>query len=244
MVEFFQKGGPLIGIILLCSIIGLGVFFERLIFLHRASIHVGDFLRGLSILIQRRNFAEAIQECACTPGPVARVVHSALLRHEAEREELRAIIQDAGQLEVPRLEKNLPLLSTIAYGAPLVGLLGTVLGLLQAFQTMTLHGGYTTTTELAAGAYQSLLCAAAGIAVSIPAFVAYQFLSSRVNTLMHDMERAGIETVQLLRATSSPRSLSPQEPTSIPATIAITAEETSNLSQTNNEKGAQRSCLL
>ncbi len=189
-------------VILVCSIIALAVFLERLFFLHRANIHVSDFLRGLSVLIEKRNFAEAIQESACTPGPVARVVHSVLLRHDANREELREIAQSAGQLEVPRLEKNLPLLSVVAYGAPLVGLLGTILGLLQAFQTMTIHGGYTTTTELAAGVYQSLLCAAAGIAVCIPAFVAYIFLSSRVNTLIHDMERAGIEVIQLLPTSS------------------------------------------
>jgi biopolymer transport protein ExbB len=203
MAELFQKGGPLLWVILLCSIIALGTFLERLFFLHRATMGVGDFLKGLSILIERKNFSEAIQECACTPGPVARVLHSALLRHEASRSELREIVQDSGQLEVSRLEKNLPLLSTIAYAAPLVGLLGTVLGLLQAFQAITVHGSYTTTAELASGAYQSLLCAAAGIAVSIPAFVAYKFLSSRVNSLMRDMERAGIEIVHLLTATTS-----------------------------------------
>lgn len=186
-------------VILVCSIIALAVFFERLFFFHRASIQVSDFLRGLLVLIEKRNFAEAIQESAATPGPVARVVHSVLLRHGADRSELREIAQSAGQLEVPRLEKNLPLLSTVSYGAPLVGLLGTVLGMLQAFQTMTIHGGYTTAIELAVGVYQSLLCAAAGIAVSIPAFVAYKFLSSRVNTFIHDMERAGIEVIQLLQ---------------------------------------------
>ena len=65
MAEFLQKGGPLMLVILLCSIVALGVFFERLLSLHRASIHVGDFLKGLATLIERKNFSEAIQECAC-----------------------------------------------------------------------------------------------------------------------------------------------------------------------------------
>lgn len=219
MAGLFGNGGPLMWVIFAGSIIALGVFLERLFFFHRSSIHVSDFLRGLSTLLERRNLTEAIQECACTPGPVARVVHTALLRHDAERSELREILQDAGQLEVPRLEKNLPLLSTVAYGAPLIGLLGTVLGLLQAFQTMTLHGGYTTTTELAGSISQSLICAAAGLAVSIPAFVAYQFLSSRVTTIIHDMERAGIEVMHLLQATSNPTAPSPSVPNPSPAII-------------------------
>lgn len=218
-MEFFQKGGPLMWIILLCSMIVLGVFFERLFFFHRATIQVSNFLIGISTLIERRNFAEALQECACTPGPVARVVHSAILRHEADRCELREIVQDAAQLEIPRLEKNLPLLSTVAYGAPLVGLLGTVLGLLQAFQTMTVHGGYTTATELAGGIYQSLLCTAAGITVSITAFVADKLLSSRVNIFVHAMERAGIEVVHLLLMFRPGPQTALQDPASEPETI-------------------------
>ena len=128
MMELVQKGGPLMWLILACSITALGVFFERLVHLHRASIKTGDFLRGLANLLKNQNLAEAIQECAGSPGPIPRVLHAMLLRHDAPREELRAIAQEAGQLEVPGLERNLALLGTIAYATPLVGLLGTILG--------------------------------------------------------------------------------------------------------------------
>ena len=84
VIDYIQKGGFLMWPILVCSIISIGVFAERLFFLHRATIHVGEFLKGLSNLIRRRNFAEALHESAGTPGPVARVIHAAILRHDGE----------------------------------------------------------------------------------------------------------------------------------------------------------------
>src|SRR5215210_459781 len=141
MVDYIQKGGPLMWLILFCSIVATGVFLERLSYYHRATIRVGEFLRGVSNLIQRRSFAEALHECAGTPGPVARVIHAAIIRHDAPREELREIVQEAGQLEVPRLERNLNLLATIAFVAPLIGLLGTVTGLIETFVIISSQSG-------------------------------------------------------------------------------------------------------
>ena len=179
--------------ILACSIISIAIFAERLLYLHRATIHVGEFLKGLSNLIRRRNFAEALHESAGTPGPVARVIHSAIIQHDAPRAELRDIVQEAAQLEVPKLERFLGVLATIAFLAPLLGLLGTVAGMIDAFGTIASSGGYATVTELSGGVYKSLLTTAAGLVVATPTFVAYSYLSSRVSTMMHDMERAGIE---------------------------------------------------
>jgi biopolymer transport protein ExbB len=186
-------------LILLCSVTALGVFLERIVFLHRASIHTSDFMRGLANLLRRKNFAEAVQECAGTNGPVPRVLHAMLLKHGAPRSELREIAQEAGQLEVPRLERNLALLGTIAYATPLIGLLGTVLGLLDAFQQIAAHGGYATAAEIAGGVYESLLTSAAALTVAIPAFVAHSYISARINDVLHDIERAAIETIEILR---------------------------------------------
>jgi biopolymer transport protein ExbB len=91
VIDYIQKGGLLMWPILGCSIISIAIFAERLFYLHRATIHVGEFLKGLSNLIRRRNFAEALHESAGTPGPVARVIHSAIIRHDAPRSELRDI---------------------------------------------------------------------------------------------------------------------------------------------------------
>lgn len=198
MLEFLQKGGPLMWLLLLCSVVGVAVFLERFFYLHRATIRVGELLKGLSNLLAIGNIAEAAQECASTPGPAARVMRAVLLKHDLPRPELRDIAQDAGQLEVPKLERNLGLLVAIIYAAPLVGLLGTLIGLIDAFTAMGAQGGYATTAEIGSGIYQSLLTSAGGLAICIPALLSYQYLSAKVNTLMHDMERAGIEIVNLL----------------------------------------------
>lgn len=185
--------------ILACSIIAIAIFAERFFYLHRATIHVGEFLKGLSNLIQRRNFAEALHESAGTPGPVARVIHAALLQHAAPRSELREIVEEAAQLEVPKLERFLGVLATLGFLAPLLGLIGTVSGMIEAFGTIASHGGYATVTELSGGVYKSLLTTAAGLVVATPTFVAYSYLSARVNAMLHQMERAGIEIIHLLK---------------------------------------------
>jgi biopolymer transport protein ExbB len=198
MLDLVQKGGPLIWLIILCSVTAVGIFFERLVHLHRASIPVGDLLGGLATVLRKEDYAEALEECAGTPGPVARVAHAVILHHGAPRSELREVAQEAGQLEVPRLEQNLPLLATIAYTTPLLGLLGTLLGLLMAFQEIAAHSGYASASDIADSVYECLLTSIASLAVAIPAFVAHSYLSARVNTIIHDMERAGIEILAIL----------------------------------------------
>jgi biopolymer transport protein ExbB len=164
MLELMQKGGPAMWVVLTVSVVGVAVFFERLIYLHRAQIRVGEFLRGLANLVREDRFEEARKQCLSTPGPVARVALSAVLARECPRAELRDIVQEAGQLEVPRLERHLPLLTGLAYTAPLLGLLGTVLGLLEAFYLVSTQGGYATVADVSGAVYQSLIAAAAGLA--------------------------------------------------------------------------------
>ena len=198
MIELITKGGPLMWILLACSILALGIFAERLFLFHRSTINVGEFLQGLSNLVQKKNYAEALHECAGTPGPVARVIHSALIRHEAPRSELKEIVQEAGQLEVPRLERYLSVMITIAYIAPLIGLLGTVVGLVDTFVQFNTLSGQATIGDLSKGVYQSLITSAAGLVVAIPTFILYSYLATYARTLMHDMERGGIEVVNII----------------------------------------------
>lgn len=198
MIDFMQKGGPVMWLILACSVLAGAIFLERVTYFHRVTLRVGEFLRGLSRLVESQRFADALHECAIVRAPVARVVHAAILRHEAPRVELKDIVQEAGQLEVPRLERRLAMLATVVFTAPLLGLLGTVMGLIDAFTNLSAQTGYTSLTDLSGGIYQALITTAAGLVVAIPSAVAYGYLNSRVNTLMHDMERAGIEIVNLL----------------------------------------------
>lgn len=198
MIDLINKGGPLMWLLLGCSILTVAISLERYFHFHRARIDVGDLLHGLRNLVRNRNYAEALHECAGTPGPVARVIHSALIRHDSPRSELKEIVQESGQLEVPKLEKYLAVLLSIAYVAPLIGLLGTILGLVNTFVQVNAAGGYATVAEISKGVYASLISSAAGLMVAIPSFVLYSFLRAYAKTLMHDMERAGIEIVNII----------------------------------------------
>jgi biopolymer transport protein ExbB len=198
LLDFMQKGGPLMWPILFCSVLASAVFLERALYFHRISVKVGELMRGLANLIRGRRYAEAQMEAAATSGPVQRVVHTAIIHHGLVREDLKTIVQEAAQLEVPKIERRLLTLSTLAFVAPLLGLLGTVAGLIEAFNSMTNASGLTSSAEIANGIYQALFTTAAGLAVAIPCVVAYAYLNSRVNAVLHSMERAGIEVVNLI----------------------------------------------
>lgn len=199
MFEIITRGGPLVFLLLGCSLIAVAIFLERFFTFHRANLDVQDLMQGLSNLIHKRNYAEALHVCAGTPGPVARVVHAAIVQHEAPREDLKQIVQEAGQLEVPKLERYLSALLAIAYIAPLIGLLGTVLGLIETFIPVTTNE-FASSMDLANGIYRSLVTSAVGLSVAIPTYILYSYLASALQSLLHDMERAGIEVVNLLIA--------------------------------------------
>jgi biopolymer transport protein ExbB len=141
---------------------------------------------------------EALSICDATPGPVARLVKTAILSRELGRDGVRDALEEAGLLEVPRLEEKLGLMATIAQIAPLVGLLGTVLGFLTVFQRLQEQGAYATSNLLAGGIWESLLSMAAGLAVAIPTYAGYNYLVNRVNSIVLDMEKASAEIVNLV----------------------------------------------
>lgn len=203
MIELISKGGPLVWLLIGCLGFAVTVFLERLSYYHRASMNVGEFLSGLAGLVRRRNFAEALQECVATRVPAGRVIHAALLRHHAPREQLKEIVQEAGQLEVPRLERYLSILNAIAHAAPLIGLLGTMIGLLDAFTNLSSTNGIATPADVARGVYQSLITSALGLVVAIPTYLFFAFLSTRSRSIMHDLERAGVEIVNLIEDAKS-----------------------------------------
>lgn len=198
MTELISKGGPLVWLLMACLGFSIAIFLERLSYYHRASMNIGEFLAGLAALIRRKNYAEALQECVATRVPAGRVIHAALLRHHAPREQLKEIVQEAGQLEVPRLERYLAVLNAIAHIGPLIGLLGTVIGLLDSFTNLSSTNGMTTPAEIARGVYESLITSALGLVVAIPSYLFFAFLSARSRSIMHDLERAGVEIVNLI----------------------------------------------
>jgi biopolymer transport protein ExbB len=185
-------------LILLSSAVAVVVFIERFLHCHRAQINSTEFLNGVRTVLKRENVVEALSICDATPGPVARLVRTAILNRDQGRERVREALEEAGLAEVPRLEEKLNLLATIAQLAPLLGLLGTVLGFIDTFGSMTDAGLYAHVGQLSAGIWKALVCAAAGLAVAIPAHAGYNYLVSRVNSIVLDMERAATEIVNIV----------------------------------------------
>src|SRR5262249_16557913 len=195
---FVNNGGPVLWIILFASAVAVIVFIERFLHCHRAQINSTEFLNGVRNVLKRDNIVEALSICDATPGPVARLVKTAILNRDHGRDRVREALEEAGLAEVPRLEEKLNLLATIAQLPPLLALLGTVLGFIRTFMLMQKQGLNSNFIMLSDGVWQSLICAAAGLAVAIPAHAAYNYLVSRVNSIVLDMERAATEIVNIV----------------------------------------------
>jgi biopolymer transport protein ExbB len=155
-------------------------------------------LVGLGVHVRRRAFAEALHEAARSPGPVGRVAHAALLRYYLERKDLGYVVREAGQMEVPAIEKNIRSILAVALIAPLIGMLGTMLGMIDAFQRINEQGGPTGPTELSAGVLTALITSVIGLTVAVPMYVFYLYFVGRSRRLVSRIERAGIEIVHMI----------------------------------------------
>lgn len=185
-------------LILASSAVALAVFMERLLQYHREQINSTEFLNGVRNVLKRDNVLEALAICDATPGPVARLVKTAILNRDKGRDGIREALEDAGSLEVPRLETKLNVLATIAQIAPLLGLLGTVLGFMNVYETIQQLGPSAHVVLLSKGIWPALNCTAAGLAVAIPTYVGYNYLVGRVNAIVLDMELISTEVLNLV----------------------------------------------
>ena len=192
------NGGPIIWLILIAAAVALVVFTERVLFCHRSQINSAEFLNGVRNVLKRDNVVEAISICDATPGPVARLVKTAILNRGRGRDRVREALEEAGLTEVPQLEERLNLLATIAQIAPLLGLLGTIIGFIRIFSKLQTEGLYAHISTLSGGIWEALICAAAGIAVAIPVHAGYNYLVSRINKIVLDMERSAGEIVNIV----------------------------------------------
>ncbi len=201
MLDMIQKGGPVMWPIILCSVFAFAILLERLFHLHRAKIDTVDFMGKIGNTLKRNKIMEAIEMCNNTPGPIAHIMKAGILKHDRPRNEIREAIEDAGVHEVPRLEKNLSALATIATISPLLGLLGTVTGMVRCFQIIQEKS--TTLNpinpgDLAGGIWEALITTVAGLVVAIPTYVAYNYLVSRVDYCVLEMEKAATELINIL----------------------------------------------
>jgi len=203
-MNLFTAGGPLMYLILFCSVVALAVFLERLFHLRRAGINTAIFMEKIRALIKEGKLEEARAFCRKTPGPVAHILGAGLGASGRARAGIKEAIKDAGVHEVPRLEKNLVVLATIAHVSPLLGLLGTVLGMIHTFRVIQNLSGLVNPSDLAGGIWEALLTTAFGLFVAILAYIAYNYLVSRVGKMVLDMETTSTELVNLLSESSEP----------------------------------------
>lgn len=194
----FARGGPVMWLLLLLGLAAVVVFIERALFLHRSQIRSTEFLNGIRNLLQKERRMEALTLCEETPGPVAKMVNAGLRQAGDDEAGLRFAVQEAALAELPVLERRIGALAAIAQIAPLLGLLGTLLGMIKTFWLFNQGGNYATPAILAGGMWEALLTAAAGLAVAIPTHLGRHFLSGRVRLLVQDMEWAGNELLRHL----------------------------------------------
>lgn len=196
--SLLAHGGPMIWVIFALGLVLAVVFVERALYLHRGQIRSTAFLSGIKNILAKRRLVEALTVCEETPGPVAAVVKAALLHADEGAEAMRFHVQEAALVELPALERRIGAVAAIAQVAPLVGLLGTVLGMIATYAAF--QRDYATASVLAKGMWQALLCTAGGLMVAIPAHLALHFLNGRVRAIVRDMEWSGNEIMKYLNS--------------------------------------------
>ena len=190
LLRLIRDGGPVMWIILICSIISLFVFLMKVFQFHREEINVRELLRGLFNVLKREGLVEAITLCDHTPGPAAKLLGAAIVAYQRGDEDIRAAIDEAALEEIPKLERHLNILSTLGFVMPLIGLFGTVIGMIKAFEAVRVS---LSSTAIAGAVTMALVSTAAALAVAIPCYIGYNYLLSRVNTITLDMEKAALE---------------------------------------------------
>ncbi|KAF3362870.1 putative biopolymer transport protein ExbB [Chlamydiales bacterium STE3] len=182
-----------------CSIISFAIFIERLLFLKKSVRDTNRLIIRLRQAIQDGNFVEAIQICENEGGTIASILKAGLLKHNRSREQIESAMEVAGLIEIAALERNAKILSIIAHIAPLIGLLGTVLGFIQAFAEMRMSGLVDISANRIGEAMEyALVTTAAGLVVAIPSVIAYNYVVSRIEGFVLEIQTTSSEIVDLL----------------------------------------------
>ena len=198
MYDFVVKGGVLMIPIALCSIIALAIFLERLWSLRRSKVIPRDFLIEIEDLIRREKIPEAVTRCRKDNSSMANIIVAGIRNFGKRREIVKESIEEIGRREAATLERYINVVGTIAAISPLLGLLGTVFGMIKAFNVISIQG-VGNPSSLAGGISEALITTAAGLVVAIPTFVLYRYLANKADALIVEMEEHSIRMVDLLK---------------------------------------------
>lgn len=192
-------GGPLMIPLAICSILAIYIFTERLLTINKANVSYEAFMGKIKELVLKGDINGAKILCAQYDTPVARMIEKGVARIGSPLKNIEASIENVGKIEVFRLEKNLSVLATIAGAAPMIGFLGTVIGMVSAFIAIAQEEGSVSPKLLADGIYTAMVTTVAGLIVGIIAYLGYNYLVTRVSKVIHRMEYSSIEFIDLLQ---------------------------------------------
>ena len=196
------KGGWVMIPIILGSIIALGLAVERGMLLWKTRLNIKKFTDEIFSLVERGHVDQAVEACAKTAHPIGRVFETGLAHREKERSEIERYMEHAGNEEVALLEKNMHIFLVIVAVEPMMGFLGTIIGLIQAFMAWEVAGATVTVEKLAGGIYQAMITTAGGLIVAIPYYIVYSLYANRISSVVKDMNHFGEKLAVMLAGTS------------------------------------------
>lgn len=196
--QLFKAGGWLMWPLLALGGVTIFIFFERFVAIRKANQVDPNFMNRIRDFIYEGRVSSAIQLCRSTDSPIARMIEKGIERIGRPLGDVHSSIENQANLEVSKLENGLPFLATIAGGAPMLGFLGTVIGLVQAFMEMSAAGGVVDMSILAGGMYVAMLTTVAGLIVGIPAYFGYNYLVARIERLVFQMEANSLAFMDIL----------------------------------------------
>ena len=199
VLDLAIQGGFMMVPIFVLSVIAIYLFFERLMIINKANQSPEQFMNRVKELVLRGDITGAKLLCAQHDSPVGRMIQKGLSRIGSPLKNIEASIENVGKLEIFKLEKNLSSIATIAGAAPMMGFLGTVIGMVEAFIAIAQEEGSVSPKLLSSGIYTAMITTVAGLIVGIMAYLAYNFLVTRVQKVVHKMEYTSIEFIDLLQ---------------------------------------------
>ncbi len=199
VLDLLSKGGFVLIIILLLSVIAVYIFVERYRTIMAASKTPDNFINEIRDKVTRGDIEGAKIQCAHVDSPIARMIEKGVSRIGSSLKNIEVSIENVGKIEIYRLEKNLSILATIAGAAPMIGFLGTVIGMIKAFIAIAQEEGSVSPKLLSQGIYEAMITTAAGLVVGIIAYLGYNYLVTRVQKLVHKMEYNSVEFIDLLQ---------------------------------------------
>ena len=203
LLTMFLKGGVIMYPILLCSIIGVAIIIDKFVVLHKSKVNVAAFMIKLRGLLKKHDVAGAIAFCNGEKTPAANIVKRGLKKIRFGHQRVKESLEDAGRQEITKLEKGLSTLATISGIAPMLGFLGTVTGMVSAFQTIQDLMGAANPSDLAGGIWEALITTVFGLVVGIPALAFYNFFTEKIKKLIADIEVISSDLIDIVEESAN-----------------------------------------